>query len=96
MIPQGRPWYDLSTYAELMPKKQDYIDIDIEPSDKNNPKRTVRVDLKELLKRPDRCTRLSVEMYFESEGLLKLNVRDQGFGEIFAASGDMITESIRL
>jgi len=96
MIPQGRPWYDLSTYAELMPRKQDYIDIDIEPSDKNKPKRTVRVDLKELLKRPDRCTRLSVEMYFESEGLLKLNVRDQGFGEIFAASGDMITESVRL
>lgn len=96
MIPQGRPWYDLCTYAEVIPRDQDYIDVDIEPADKKIPKKTVRIELKGFPKRPDRCTRLSVKMHFESDNILKLDIMDQGFGELFPAANTVISESVRL
>lgn len=96
MIPVGKPWYGISTYAEVIPKGQNYIDIDIEYAEKTKNKRTVRVELKDFPRRPDRCTRASVELSYESGDVLLISVRDMGFGEIYPAGNVTACERIKI
>ncbi len=96
MIPEGKPWYGTSTYAEVIPRGQDYIDIDIEYADRTRNKRTVRMELKNFPMRPDRCTRVSVELGYESEDVLLISIRDMGFGEIYPAGNVTVCERVKI
>ena len=96
MVNYGMPWHDISTYAEVIPRGQSFVDVDIEPLDRIKQRRTIRIELDSFPKRPDMCTRVSIEMHFESADVLSLSVRDLGFGEIYPASGIVIRENIRV
>ena len=96
MIPKGRPWYNMSTYAEVIPMGQNYIDVDMESAEKNAPGRSVRLELSEFPERPDRCTRVSVELHYEAADTLSISARDMGFGEIYPASDITVCRKVRI
>ncbi len=96
LVPAGQAWYDAGAYVEVLPHGQDYIDIEIEPVDKFGVKKAARIRLDSFPKRPDRCTRTSVELNFSDADTMDVTVRDLGFGELFRAGDSVITEKVRL
>ncbi len=96
LVPAGQAWYDAGAYVEVVPRGQDYIDIEIEPVDKFSVKKEARVPLDSFPRRPDRCTRASVELSFSDADTMDITVKDLGFGELFPSEDAVITEQIRL
>lgn len=92
----GQPWEESTAQAELLPCRQDYIDIDITPANRTEQKRTVRVPLRGFPKRPDRCTKIALSVSFPQAGTLRLCVKDRGLGEIFPASDACVYEEIEI
>lgn len=96
LIPAGQPWYGSAAYAEVVPHDQDYIDIDIAPVDKFMSRKSVRIELKDFPRRPDRCTKVSLGLNFEDREHMNVTVRDLGFGEIFPSEGTELHECVNL
>ncbi len=96
LIPPGQYWYGAGAYAEVMPRGQDYLDIVVEPMDRRESSKAVRMRLDEFPKRPDRCTKIAVEVDFTDSEHLRIRLTDLGFGEIFPASGTVSEEVIHL
>lgn len=96
LSPSGSPWYEVNAYAEVLPKGQNFIDIDIEPVERSKPKRTVRLELSNFPSRPDRCTRVAVEIRYPDVSTLDIEVEDMGFGEIYPSSGKSIKKTLKL
>ncbi|MBQ7175569.1 MAG: hypothetical protein IJR62_08970 [Lachnospiraceae bacterium] len=96
LIPPGQYWYGAGAYAEVMPRGQDYLDIVVEPMDRRESSKAVRMRLDEFPKRPDRCTKIAVEVDFTDAEHLRIRLTDLGFGEIFPASGTVSEEVIHL
>ncbi len=96
LISPGQRWYNAGAYAEVMPRGQDYLELQVEPMDKNAERRTIRVSLADFPKRPDRCTKASVEVSFSDADHLRVKVSDLGFGELFPAEDVEEEEYIEL
>ena len=96
LVSAGQSWYDARAYVELLPHGQDYLDIDVEPVDKFGVRKSARISLETFEKRPDRCTRISVNIGFEDANTMTVEIRDLGFGEFYPAGDAVITESVRL
>lgn len=96
MVSAGSSWYEVDTYAELIPKSQKYVDIEIDSVDRYKPSRTLRMELSDFPVRPDRCTRISVEIKFLNLNTLQIEIKDLGFGEIFPSSGKSVIQTFNL
>ena len=96
LVPAGERWYGCDLRVELLPRGQDYIDFAIEPFDSRKKKRTVRAGLSGLPVRPDRTTRIALEMSFRAADRAEVCISDMGFGELFPSSGQRICEEIVL
>lgn len=96
MVPSGIPWYEVNTYAEVLPRGQSFIDIDIDFIDKLKPKKTIRIELNDFPKRPDRCTRVAVEIKYQDISTLNIKINDLGFGDIFPSSFKSIEKTVSL
>lgn len=96
LIPAGERWYRLHAHVELIPEGQDYIDLDVSPFDGRKKKKTVRAMLTGFPRRPDRTTRVAVDLSFRRADRVDVSIRDLGFGELFPASGTVIHETIEL
>ena len=90
----GDPWAETRSRIELIPYQQNYIDLDIMPADRLRKPKTVRIPLMGFPERPDRCTRLLVELSFPSADKLRVGIRDKGLGEIFPKTDASIYEEI--
>ncbi len=90
----GDPWAETRSRIELIPYQQNYIDLDIMPADRLRKPKTVRIPLTGFPERPDRCTRLLVELSFPSADKLRVGIRDKGLGEIFPKTDASIYEEI--
>jgi hypothetical protein len=64
--------------------------------EKNAERRTIRVSLADFPKRPDRCTKASVEVSFSDADHLRVRVADLGFGDIFPAEDAEEEEYVEL
>jgi len=96
LIPAGERWYGLRIHVEMIPEGQDYIDFEVAPFDSRKQKKTVRAMLEGFPKRPDRTTRVAVDLSFRSAERAEVTITDLGFGELFPASGLAIREAIDL
>ncbi len=96
LISPGQRWYKAGAYAEILPRGQNYIDIEIESIDRTQQKRIIHTDLSALPERPERCTKVALELGFANAGALWIRVTDLGFGEIFPSEGDVIEETVAL
>lgn len=92
----GDAWSDIRGRIEFIPHKQDYIDIDISPADRILKRKTVRIPLQGFPERPDRCTRISLEVSFRNAEHMHLCLKDKGLGELFPKSDVCIYEEIEI
>ena len=92
----GTPWMEAGGRIEVIPCQQDYIGIDIVPVDRSLKQKTVRIPLLGFPVRPDRCTKVQIELSFSSANKLKFCLRDNGFGDIFPGTGACIYEEIEI
>ena len=96
LAPAGIPWYGYSAHVEFIPYRQDGIEIDIYPSDRHKSRisRTVGLKELELPVRPERCTRISMDLSLIGQSDMEIRLRDMGFGEFFPATGAEIVSEV--
>ena len=92
----GECWYGLKVHAEFLPVGRDDLVLDIEPVDRFAKKKAVRTGISDFPERPDRCTRVRMDLEFLAGDLLRVTYTDLGFGELFPATGASITEEVRI
>jgi len=96
LVPAGERFYGLNVHVELIPQEQDYIDFQIEPFDVRKSKRTARAMLAGFPERPDRTTRVALDLDFRATDRADICMKDLGFGDLFPASDRKIIEEITL
>ena len=95
----GSRWYGLGAHIEVIPEDGDHVSFLVEPFDKTKDRREVTASLgeaSEIRSRPEKCTRVAVDMRFSSADRVEIRLTDLGFGELFPASGTEVTEELAL
>ena len=90
----GTPWYGYTAHAEFIPQGQTSVDIDVNPVDRHIQKQRKTVELSAFPERPDRCTRVSMDMKLGGARRAELCFRDLGFGEFFPGTDTEIRSEI--
>ena len=91
LIEAGRNWYECKAECELIldgPKELVFVASAMGESDKKR----IGMRLPGLPERPDKTTRLRVELQYISQKECKITVTDLGFGDMFPSSGKVWTE----
>ncbi|MCR5742424.1 MAG: hypothetical protein K6F92_01665 [Lachnospiraceae bacterium] len=95
LISAGQRWYDTKSHTEFILDDADSIDINITPAGVK--KSTLkRITLGEFPERPNKTTRVGMDLEFTSETELLVTLKDMGFGELFASSGVVLRREISL
>lgn len=93
LIEAGNNWYDCRAYCEFILDHTEELVFIISSFDKPQ-KREVGMMLTGLPERPDRTTRIGLELKYVSPKECRVTARDLGFGEMFPASGKVWTETV--
>lgn len=93
LIESGNNWYDCKASCELILDNTEELVFIISTFDRPE-KRRVGMMLPGIPKRPNKTTRLSLEMQYLSPKECKVTVKDLGFGEMFPSSGNVWTETV--
>ncbi len=80
---------------EVIPEKQNAVELEITPFDSKK-KRTVTLMLENFPKRPEKTTRVRVEISFLDEKTMRIVLTDLGFGELFPATGAKVVQEVML
>lgn len=88
----GKNWYECSGSCELI--LDDMEELVFVVSQPGQEKKKLVMKLPGLLKRPNKTTRLGLELVFLSAKECRVTVTDQGFGELFPSSGKTWKETI--
>lgn len=91
----GENWYDKAAVIDVIPDKQDTVDFVVTPLDIKKQK-LVSIPLEGFPKRPDRTTRVRIEVSFLDERTMDVRLKDRGFGELFPASEVQIRQEVML
>lgn len=91
----GDSWRDREVMIEVIPEKQNAVELEITPFDSKK-KRAVTLMLEGFPKRPDRTTKVRVEISFLDEKTMKVVLTDRGFGELFPATETRIVQEVML
>ena len=91
----GDNWYDQSATIDVIPSQQDCVEFIVTPQDVKK-KKTVSIPLEGFPKRPDRTTRVQIQISFLDERTMDVKLKDQGFGELFPSSGVQIRQEVML
>lgn len=86
LIPSGRNWYESSAYIEVImddTKELIFVVNDMGESEKKK----ISMALPGFPDRPNRTTRLGIDLRYISPSECEINVSDLGFGELFPSSG---------
>lgn len=86
LLDAGISWYDAAASISVILDKKPELKL-IMTSVIEGTQHEELLELKELPQRPERTTRLRIDLKMKSEEILTVYVEDQGFGEIFPASG---------
>ena len=91
----GDTWYDIDNTITVMPDNAKELEITIIPVD-NRKRKVVRIPLDFIPARPPRTTKISIHTSFTDVNTLRLEIRDEGLGELFPASGAYVVQEVRL
>ena len=94
LIEAGKNWYEYHPACELILDKVNELVFAVSQAGETE-RRRIAMELAGLPKRPDKTTRLRIEMEYISREECVVTVRDLGFGEMFPSSGKVWKESIR-
>lgn len=92
LIEAGKNWYECRTQFELILDDTEEL-VFVVSTFENPEKRRVAMGLPGLPKRPNKTTRLSVELNYISPKDCCITVKDLGFGEMFPSSGKVWKET---
>lgn len=92
LIEAGSNWYDCKTRYELLLDQTEELVFTVATMD-NPEKRRVAMSLPGLPNRPNKTTRLEVELSYKSPKECCITVKDLGFGEMFPSSGKVWKET---
>ena len=82
----GENWYDQGVTYDIVLGSTRTVPLILTPLDGKGAE-TIEVDLPGLPDRPPKASRLRLNVSFESEKRLKVEVEDMGFGEFFPSTG---------
>lgn len=88
-------WFDSGMQMDFILDRPDFIRFYI-TSLLSGTRKTVDIDLSEIPKRPNKATRIELEIRYFSENECEITVRDKGFGEIFPSSGFTVVKRLDL
>ncbi len=91
----GDGWRESGAMVEVILEKQNALELEIVPFDSKK-KRIVTMQLEGFPKRPDKTTRVRMELTFLDEKTMRVTLTDRGFGELFPASGMQIRQEVML
>jgi hypothetical protein len=92
---EGETWYEINKSIEVIPEGEAELEIIL----KNIMTRDVireKIRLKQLPDRPDRMTRLEINLTCKDKSTGIITVNDLGFGEIFPETGRIMEFSIEI
>ena len=92
MIMAGTNWYECRSYCELILDGTEELVFVVQKAGEEDKKR-ISMQLPGLPKRPERTTRLSVNLQYISREQCQITVKDLGFGEMFPSEGKIWTET---
>ncbi len=91
----GENWYEKAAVIDVIPDRQDTVDFVVTPLDLKKQK-LVSIPLEGFPKRPDRTTKVRIEVSFLDERTMDVRLKDRGFGELFPASEVQIRQEVML
>lgn len=95
MASAGDNWYEQTSVIDVIPERQDCIELVVTSPDSKN-KKTVSIPLEGFPERPERTTRVAVQISFLDEHTMAVKLTDKGFGELFPSSGIEIRQEVML
>ena len=81
--------------VELILDGQDYLEFIITPPDQRK-RKTVKIVLEGFPKRDEKTLRVLLEIGFLDERTMTVTVTDQGFGELFPSTGEVLRQEVML
>ena len=93
LIESGKNWYDCKASCELILDNTEELVFVISTFDRPE-KRRVGMMLPGIPERPNKTTRLLLQLQYVSPKECKVTVTDLGFGEMFPSSGKVWTETV--
>lgn len=94
LIEAGNNWYECKAGCELILDDTRELVFVVNKPLENQEKKRISMDLPGLPARPNKTTRLSVELYYTSPKDCHIVVKDLGFGDMFPSSGKVWRESV--
>lgn len=94
LLESGKNWYESKAYCELiLDDTKDLIFVVTAMGEKE--KKRVSMPLTGLPNRPNKTTRLSLEMQYVSQKECQVTVKDLGFGDLYPSSGKVWKETVQ-
>ena len=93
LIEAGNNWYDCKASCELILDNTEELVFVVSTFDRPE-KRRVGMMLPGIPRRPNKTTRLYLELQYISPKECKVTVKDLGFGELFPSCGKVWTETV--
>lgn len=90
VVEGGRNWFESDTYLEVLLLDAPELEFAMLPIH-GREKKTTKIVLEGLPERPEKTTRLGLEIHFMSPMTAKVKISDLGFGELFPQS-DLVYE----
>lgn len=91
----GTNWYMAGKRLRFIVDDTDELKLHIHPIERK-PDQEVTISLEDFPKRADRMTKLMLSLEFDNAGLLRLELKDMGFGDICKATDKTVYKDIRL
>lgn len=91
----GDNWYEMSAELDVITEDQDFVELTLTPLDARK-KKVVNIPLEGFPKRPERTTRVKIRVTFLDEKTMAVTLKDQGFGELYPASGIQIRQEVMI
>lgn len=91
----GDNWYECDTTLDVIPDEQNTIDFLLTSLDSKS-KRVIRLSLEDFPERPNRTTKVRIQISFLDDRTMAVHLTDLGFGELFPASNIQIRQEVML
>lgn len=88
LLDAGTNWYEAKAQISFMMEKADTVELEITPLDGSG-SYTEKIKLPDFPKREFRSFRFGFEAEMKSDTRLQVRLRDEGFGAIFEATGEI-------
>ena len=95
LSPAAFNWFDAGYHGDFILENENSIVLQV-TSIISGAKTDINIDLTDFPERPDKTTRVGVDIRYTSEYQCEITVTDKGFGEFYPSEGKSVTQYIDL